>query len=48
MNTFGKMTAVVSNQMNSFDAVKMSEQMGLFNEKMDEIMINNKMISEIM
>ena len=34
--------------MGNFDAVKMSEQMDMFNTKMDEVMINNKMITEVM
>ncbi len=34
--------------MGNFDAATMSNQMQMFNNKMDELMINNKMIGEIM
>ena len=34
--------------MNNFDATKMAESMQVFNNKMDEMMINGKMINEIM
>ena len=34
--------------MGSFDATKMAMQMEQFNTKMDEMMINGKMITEIM
>lgn len=44
MNTFGMMSNAVSQQMNNFDAAKMMEQMDNFNTKMDEVMINNKMV----
>ena len=46
--TFTQMTGLVSQQMNQMDTVKMYENMQTFNEKMDEIMINNKMTTEIM
>ena len=48
INTFGNMTQVVSQQMQQMDNVKMYEQMNMFNEKMDEMMINNKMMTEVM
>lgn len=37
------MTQLVSQQMGQIDTVKMAENMQLFNDKMDEILINNKM-----
>ena len=46
--TFTQMTAVVSQQMNQMDTVKMSENMSAFNDKMDEVLINNKMMTELM
>ena len=48
VNTFGNMTNMVSQQMAQMDNAKMFEQMQLFNDKMDEAMINNKMMGEIM
>lgn len=42
------MTQLVSQQMGQLDTVKMAENMQLFNDKMDEIMINNKMTNELM
>lgn len=34
--------------MNNLDMAKMGEQMQLFNDKMDEVLINNKMVTELM
>ena len=48
VQTFSNMTQLVSQQMGQMDTVKMAENMGMFNEKMDEIMINNKMMTEVM
>lgn len=48
VNTFTSMTNVVSQQMNNLDMAKMGEQMQLFNDKMDEVLINNKMVTELM
>jgi hypothetical protein len=48
VNTFNYMTNIVSQQMNQIDTVKMAENMQLFNDKMDEILINNKMTNELM
>ncbi len=48
VNTFTSMTNVVSQQMNNLDMAKMGEQMQLFNDKMDEVLINNKMVTEMM
>ena len=46
--SFSNLAQVASEQMGNFDAVKMSEQMDAFNTKMDEVMLNNKMINEVM
>lgn len=48
VSTFNYMTQLVGQQMNQIDTVKMAENMQMFNEKMDEIMINNKMTTELM
>ena len=48
MNTFGQLSHAVSTQMNTVDNVKMAENMQMFNEKMDEALINNKMMTELM
>lgn len=48
VGTFNYMTQLVSQQMGQLDTVKMAENMQLFNDKMDEIMINNKMTNELM
>ena len=46
--TFNQMTGLVSQQMGQLDTVKMADQMQMFNEKMDEVLINNKMMTEVM
>ena len=46
--SFSNLAQMAGQQMGNFDAVKMSEQMDMFNTKMDEVMINNKMITEVM
>ena len=48
MQNFGQMTQMVSQQMSQMDTTKMYEQMQMFNEKMDEALINNKMMNELM
>lgn len=48
MNAFSNLTQAASSQMNTFDAATMANQMEVFNNKMDEMMINNKMTAEIM
>ena len=45
---FTQLTQVASQQMGSFNFENMSNQMDVFNNKMDEMMINNKMMTEIM
>lgn len=45
INTFGNLTQVVGQQMAQMDNAKMFDQMNLFNNQMDEIMINNKMMT---
>lgn len=45
---FGKMTHAINQQMNSVDAVKMAESMEMLNQQMDSMMINNKMMGELM
>ena len=47
-HSFSNLAQMAGQQMGNFDAVKMSEQMDMFNTKMDEVMINNKMITEVM
>ena len=42
------MTQVISHQMNQIDSVKMAESMELLNKNMDEMMINQKMMGEVM
>lgn len=46
--TFTNMTQLVSQQMSQMDNAKMMDQMQMFNEKMDEAMINDKMMQELM
>ena len=46
--TFTNMTQMVNQQMSQIDSTKMAEQMQMFNEKMDEAMINDKMMQEMM
>lgn len=48
MNSFSNLTYLANQQMNNFDFTKMAEQMDAFNTKMDEMMVNGKMINEIM
>ena len=48
INTFSSMTTMVTQQMNQIDTAKMAENMQLFNDKMDEVLINNKMTTELM
>jgi hypothetical protein len=45
---FGKMTEAINQQMNSVDAVQMAQSMETLNQQMDNMMINNKMMGEIM
>ena len=45
---FGKMAQVMNQQMNSVDAVQMAQSMESLNQQMDNIMINNKMMGEMM
>lgn len=45
---FGKMSHAINQQMNSVDAVKMAESMETLNQQMDSMMINNKMMGELM
>ncbi len=45
---FGKMTQAINQQMNSVDAVQMAQSMETLNQQMDNMMINNKMMGEIM
>ena len=46
--TFSQMTNLVSQQMGQMDTVGMAQNMQLFNEKMNEVLINNKMMNVIM
>ena len=48
VNAFSTLTQAATQQMGNFDATKMAMQMEEFNTKMDEMMINGKMITEIM
>ena len=48
VNAFSTLTQAATQQMGNFDATKMAMQMEQFNTKMDEMMINSKMITEIM
>lgn len=45
---FGNMARVMNQQMNSLDAVQMSQSMQTLNQQMDTMMINNKMMGEMM
>lgn len=45
---FGKMSNVVNQQMNSVDTVQMAQSMDMLNQQMDNMMINNKMMGELM
>ena len=42
--TFGKMTNIINQQLNSVDAVQMAQSMETLNQQMDNMMINNKMM----
>lgn len=42
------MAQVVNQQMSNFDTVQMAESMQTLNNQMDNMMINNKMMGEIM
>ncbi len=44
INSFGALTDVATTQMGSFNFETMANQMDLFNKKMDQMMINNKMV----
>ena len=48
MNTFGQLSHAVSTQMNQVDTMNMAQNMQMFNDKMDETLINNKMMTEMM
>ncbi len=48
VSLFGKMSQSINQQMNSLDAVQMATSMQTLNEQMDNMMINNKMVGEIM
>lgn len=48
VNAFSMLTQAATQQMGNFDATTMAMQMEQFNTKMDEMMINGKMITEIM
>ena len=48
VNSFTNLTNAVNMQMGNFDFEKMSGQMEVFNTKMDEMMINGKMMNEMM
>lgn len=45
VNTFNNMTNLVSQQMGQIDTAKMADQLQMFNDKMDEVLINNKMMT---
>lgn len=44
INSFSALTNAATQQMGNFNFESMSNQMDLFNKKMDEMMINNKMV----
>ncbi len=48
VSLFGKMSQSINQQMNSLDAVQMATSMQTLNDQMDNMMINNKMMGEIM
>ena len=48
INNFSNLTNLASQQMGNFNFETMSNQMEMFNNKMDEMMINNKMMTEVM
>jgi hypothetical protein len=45
INAFSNLTQVANQQMGNFDAATMSNQLEMFNNKMDEMMINGKMMT---
>lgn len=45
---FGKMSHTINQQMNSLDTMQMATSMETLNQQMDNMMINNKMMGEIM
>ena len=48
INSFSNLTNVASQNMANFNFETMSNQMEKFNTSMDDMMINNKMMNEIM
>lgn len=48
VNSFSRLAQAATQQMGNFDPTTMANQMELFNNKMDEMMINGKMVTEIM
>lgn len=48
VNSFTSLTNVASQQMGNFNFESMSNGLEQFNTKMDEMMINNKMMTEVM
>lgn len=44
VNSFSNLAQVASQQMGNFNFETMSGQLDTFNNKMDEMMINNKMM----
>lgn len=48
INNFTQLTNVATHNMGNFNFETMSNQMEMFNNKMDEMMINNKMMNQIM
>ncbi len=45
MQTFGNLSYAVSAQMNQVDTTKMAENLQMFNDKMDEALINKQMMA---
>lgn len=45
MQTFGNLSYAVSAQMNQMDTAKMAENLQMFNDKMDEALINKQMMA---
>ena len=48
INNFSTLAQVAGQQMNNMNFENMSNQLEMFNNKMDEMMINNNMMTEIM
>jgi acetyl-CoA carboxylase alpha subunit len=48
INSFSTLAQLANQQMGNFDAATMANQMEVFNNRMDELMINNKMVTELM